>query len=69
MSTARVRSMVARERRFELKLRTAELIGWDRKGTVRDDGFHSGFRRRVEEGMRELVESLRSINRMLDTIL
>lgn len=55
----------AHYKRADLFLKTADLIAQDRRGTVRDQGFHRGMRRLYEDGMKALVEALKSINRTL----
>lgn len=45
--------------RLELKLKTADLIGCDRRGTNRDDGFHRDYRREVEAALLRVVKIMR----------
>lgn len=44
---------------LELKLKTADLIGCDRRGTNRDDGFHRDYRREVEAALLRVVKIMR----------
>lgn len=51
--------------RLELKLKTADLIGRDRRGTNRDDGFHRDYRREVEAALLRVVKIMReSVDRL-----
>ncbi|MBN9695701.1 MAG: hypothetical protein J0L85_07860 [Zoogloea sp.] len=51
--------MVRSWERLELKLKTADLIGCDRRGTNRDDGFHRSYRREVEAALLRVVRIMR----------
>lgn len=46
-------------KRLELKLKTADLIGCDRCGTHRDDGFHRDYRREFEAALVRMVKIMR----------
>lgn len=45
--------------RLELKAKCADLIGQDRRGTPRDDGFHRNFRRETREACEAVVRMMR----------
>lgn len=51
--------------RLELKCKTADLIGNDRRGTRRDDGFHRGYRREIEQ---QLVGAVKIMREGLDRL-
>ena len=46
-------------RSTELFLKTCDLIGDDRLGTRRDDGYHRNMRRRFEAMCRDFCSSMR----------
>lgn len=57
--------MADRWARLELKLKTADLIGRDRRGTDRDDGFYRNYRREIEAALLRVVKSMReSVDRL-----
>ncbi|MBS0367584.1 MAG: hypothetical protein JSS57_00120 [Proteobacteria bacterium] len=57
--------MADRWARLDLKLKTADLIGRDRRGTDRDDGFHRHYRREIEAALLRVVKSMReSVDRL-----
>ena len=45
---------------LELKAKCADLIGQDRRGTPRDDGFHRNFRRDTRKVLRWAVLTTRN---------
>lgn len=50
---------------LDLKVKTADLIGQDRRGTCRDDGFHRGYRREIEESLERINKMMReSLDRL-----